>query len=465
MDPGEPVEVFYGGAAGGGKSDWMLQAALQYADVPGYAAIIFRRTYADLSLPGALMERAGEWLSGTPARWVDRDKTWAFPSGASLTFGYLEHDVDRYRYKSAEFQMIGFDELTQFTERQYTYLFSRLRRLEGVPVPLRMLSASNPGDRGHAWVRDRFIEPREKVRNRVFIPAKIRDNPHLDKPAYLASLSHLGPVLQLQLAEGIWDAYEGLAYRLIKGVHVVPAFPVDNWWGRFEAMDYGTAAPTSWGCFATDYDGNVIAHGLHHKPGYPSDTAAAIHLARERWWGRRDDGRLVPAMCYGPADLKRRWGSLDVHGREVTAELEFNERGLFFAPAQMDRRAGYVRVAEMLKPDPERPFPDWHPLRGELGAPRFFILDTDELEPLRSAIRDAPLEDEDSAMSRFPLEAVDAEWESKQGHAHAMLRYALMSRPSPSPEPRPVNEDPRAAQVQARLDQMARREADDLVNA
>ena len=46
------IEALFGGAAGGGKSSALLMAALQYVDVPGYSAILFRRTFADLSLPG-----------------------------------------------------------------------------------------------------------------------------------------------------------------------------------------------------------------------------------------------------------------------------------------------------------------------------------------------------------------------------------------------------------------------------
>jgi len=93
-------------------------AALQYVDVPGYAAILFRRTFRDLALPGALMDRAGEWLGGTDAHWDAQNATWRFPSGATLSFGYLEHEQDKYRYQSAEFQFCGFDELAQFAESQ-----------------------------------------------------------------------------------------------------------------------------------------------------------------------------------------------------------------------------------------------------------------------------------------------------------------------------------------------------------
>ena len=132
-------EALYGGAAGGGKSDALLMAALQYVSVPSYAALLLRRTYADLSLPGALMSRAFEWLIPTDARWKSSEKTWVFPSGATLTFGYLDHSGSEYRYQSSEFQFIGFDELTQFRESQYRYLFSRLRRLADDSVPLSLI--------------------------------------------------------------------------------------------------------------------------------------------------------------------------------------------------------------------------------------------------------------------------------------------------------------------------------------
>jgi predicted phage terminase large subunit-like protein len=202
------LEGFYGGATGGGKSDALLMAALQFAEVPGYSALLLRRTYADLSLPEALMDRAQEWLSGTGAKWHADTKTWAFPSGASLTFGYLDHERSKYRYQGAAFQFIGFDEVTQFPETAYQYLFSRLRRLEDSHVPIRMRAASNPGDIGHDWVKRRFIIPtcsELTAQKRFFVPAYLEDNPHIDQITYDDALNKLDPVTREQLRHGDWD--------------------------------------------------------------------------------------------------------------------------------------------------------------------------------------------------------------------------------------------------------------------
>lgn len=275
-------EVFFGGAAGGGKSDALLIAALEYVHVKGYAAILFRRTYADLALPKALMSRAKEWLTNTPAKWRDVDKTWQFPSGATLTFGYLETDADRYRYQSAEFQFIGFDELTQFSESQYTYLFSRLRRLAGVEIPLRMRAASNPGGMGARWVQERFVPEDftpemaddpvvfwkeginadgETVR-RAFVPARIQDNPSLDRVEYEESLNELDAVTREQLLKGDWQIRErGNVYPAwedgVSGRHVIT-------WSQF-AKVYGVRhIPTHW----------LGAHG--HDPGFDPDPRAGV---------------------------------------------------------------------------------------------------------------------------------------------------------------------------------------------
>jgi predicted phage terminase large subunit-like protein len=208
-------EVFYGGAAGGGKSEALLMAALQYVDVPGYSALILRRTYKDLSLPNAIMDRARQWLRASDAHWSPSKYTFEFPSGAKLTFGYIQYEADVYQYDSAEFQFIGFDELTQFLEPQYRFMFGRLRRtneLRDAGVPLRMRAASNPGGVGHLWCKNRFIK--DFTPDRLFIPANIKDNRHLDYNEYVKQLSQLDPILRAQRLDGDWDVdYQGNAFN------------------------------------------------------------------------------------------------------------------------------------------------------------------------------------------------------------------------------------------------------------
>lgn len=204
-------EAFYGGAAGGGKSDALLMGALQYVDVPGYSALLLRKTYSDLTLPGALLPRAREWLApyveSGEVKWNDKDRTYYFPTGgapATITFGYLEHPKDKYRYQSAEFQFVGVDELTQIDRESYRYMFSRVRRLKGSKVPIRVRSASNPGNDGHEWVQQRFmVEGPSK--GRIFIPAKMTDNPYLDQEEYDQALQELDPVTRAQLRDGNWS--------------------------------------------------------------------------------------------------------------------------------------------------------------------------------------------------------------------------------------------------------------------
>lgn len=198
--------AMYGGQAGGGKSDALIMSALQYVDIPGYAAILIRQSFPDLKQPGAIMARAKEWLIGQPGiKWNENDRQFTFPSGAKLVFGFLKRDEDVQQYRSAEFQFIGFDELTQFSEYQYTYMESRLRRLAGSDVPLRMRSATNPGGKGHQWVRRTYVDE-TKEEDYAFIPATIRDNVHLDQKEYIQSLENLDPYTRAQYLHGDWNA-------------------------------------------------------------------------------------------------------------------------------------------------------------------------------------------------------------------------------------------------------------------
>lgn len=223
------LEALYGGSAGSGKSDALLMAALQYVDRPGYNALILRRTYRDLALPGAIMDRAHEWLRDTDAHWNGIDKCWLFPSGAKLQFGYLDTEVDKYRYQGSQLQAVFFDELTQFQESQYVYLLSRIRRLRGVDIPLRVRSATNPGGLGHDWVKRRFVDE-ETRESRVFVPAKLADNTFLDQESYRTSLQALDSITRRQLLDGEWVRdLTGLVYRFAEERNGITTLPTGSW--------------------------------------------------------------------------------------------------------------------------------------------------------------------------------------------------------------------------------------------
>jgi len=231
------LEVLFGGAAGGSKTASLLIAALQYADQPNYNALIVRRTYAELAMPGATMSLANEWLSKTDAKKV-KGQDYVFPAGATLTFGYLSRPDDKYRYGSANYDYIGVDEAAEFPiVDDYTFLFSRIRRRKGSKIPPRMRLAANPVGPGATWLKKRFItfpgadnlksepcflcshfhwdkpcanecdcERNPNSEPRLYVPAKLDDNPYIDVDAYLRSLAQLDPFMRQALRNGDWNA-------------------------------------------------------------------------------------------------------------------------------------------------------------------------------------------------------------------------------------------------------------------
>ena len=281
----DDLEVLYGGAAGGGKTAALLMGALQYADTPDYSALLLRRTYPDLALPKTLMDLAHRWLKGTQARWSGRDHCYVFPSGAKLVFGYCEHPGDEERYRSSEFQYIGVDEVTEWRENQYTFLFSRLRRPKNLDVPLRMRCATNPGGVGHEWVKQRFlVEASESGRR--FIPARLFDNPQIDQASYVRSLMNLDPVRRAQILDGDWDINpEGCKFQ--RGwFRIVDDYPrgyriVRNWDKASTEPERGKDPDWTVGVKATLVEGVFYVLDMVRFRGTPQLNEATIRQVAE----------------------------------------------------------------------------------------------------------------------------------------------------------------------------------------
>ena len=199
--------VAYGGARGGGKS-WAVRqkaklAALYY---PGIRMLLLRRSYPELR-ENHILPLQSE-LKGI-ARWKEGEKSFVFPGGSRLKFGYCDNDGDVLRYQGQEYDLIFMDEATQFTEYQFGVLTACLRGANNFPK--RMYLTCNPGGVGHQWVKrlfvDRQYKPAENPADYTFIPARVYDNKVLMKrdPGYAAMLEQLEPDLKRAWLEGDWD--------------------------------------------------------------------------------------------------------------------------------------------------------------------------------------------------------------------------------------------------------------------
>lgn len=314
-------------------------AAAQYVDVPGYSALLLRRSFPDLNQPDAMIPRSKEWWHGK-AHWNGQEKRWTFPSGATISFGYLEHEDDVMQYQGAAFHFCGIDELTQHVERNYLYLSSRLRKPADGPlakVPLRLRAASNPGSKGHDWVRKRFIPSAfltadEEtqfsrpwyVEDRFFIPARLEDNPSLNIVEYDRQLAVLDPVTRAQLRKGDWKAHAGGRFRA-------------EWWRRYRLdldvlrLDDGTFVILS------DVPRVVIVDPANRKTKASKYTAIGVYgdLGRQRIAcldmvrEQLSIEEIVPAI----ARVCRRWNpevcGIEANGFQIAIVAEArNNRGI-----------------------------------------------------------------------------------------------------------------------------------------
>ena len=273
------TELFFGGAAGGGKSDFLLGDFLAGARKHGkyWRGIIFRQSYPQLE---ELQIRAQELFIPMGAYYRDKSATWFFPNKATLKFRHLENEKACENYQGHQYTWIGIDELGNYpTEYVWTFMLSRLRSARGIPCYIR--GTANPGGVGHGWLKHRFIdnaipnqirkiEVRDEAtgeiyyQTRVFVPSKLTDNQILMKndPGYKTSLLTLPEHMRRALLEGDWSVFSGQIFsEFSENKHVVkPSELVPGVWFKFCAMDWGYTRPFSIGWYAVNSEGRMIRY-------------------------------------------------------------------------------------------------------------------------------------------------------------------------------------------------------------
>lgn len=357
--PEDCFEGFYGGAAAGGKSEVLLMdpVANNRIQHPQFQGIIFRRTYPQLE--ESLIPRSHEWYPHFGGKYNDTKHVWTFPSGATIRFGHMEKDKDAREHDTAQYNYVAFDELTHFSEFQYRYITSRIRKgKKGLPSVIR--SASNPGNIGHAWVRARFIEPAieggkmlfdpKSKTYRIYIPAKLQDNPYIMEadPGYYDRLNLLPEAERRAKMDGDWWAFAGQVFsefRVVRrdnepanAVHVIDPFEIPSYWRRILFVDWGFRAMTYAGWLAIAPDDRVFLYREYHcKKKNISEWGA--DLARIS----RIDGHLETVVIDPSADQHR--------GQDKTILQQFIEASEFeyVEKADNDRISGKMLVHEFLR--------------------------------------------------------------------------------------------------------------------
>lgn len=238
--------AIYGGAAGGGKTYGLLMEPLRYMNVKKFRAVIFRQNYTQITVSGGLWEESLAMYSGIKGAVGTKSPkyNWSFKGGAKVYFDYLTRDQDVMKWQGSQITFMGFDELTHFSKKQFTYMMSRNRSTCGVKPYIR--ATCNPD--AESWVADfiawwidpntgypipersgrirymvtvddefqfadtweelckRYGVKKNKCKTVTFIASKLSDNKELMKkdPSYLANLEALTLVDKERLLKGNW---------------------------------------------------------------------------------------------------------------------------------------------------------------------------------------------------------------------------------------------------------------------
>lgn len=342
-------EVLYGGAAGGGKSYGQLIDALLYAmRYPGSKQIIFRRTFPELEK--SLIRNALSIYPGEIYNYSRTVHTGTFVNGSLIDFAYCDSENDVFKYQSAEYDVIRFDELTHFTEQMYVYLISRCRGANNYPKHIK--STTNPGGIGHSWVKSRFIDigapdtvHTVSGNTRIFIPAKLTDNRFLmlSDPDYAKRLESLSERDKLALLHGCWDIEEGRFFQSFdRKLHVIRPFRVTDDYIKYITLDYGLDMLAAYKIAVDSHRRAFVTDELYTGKDNGGDGLIVSDAARElKKLIAGDDIRTV----FAPPDL---WNRQKDSGKSIAAL--FHENGISLTRAPNSRVAGWLELKEWLMP-------------------------------------------------------------------------------------------------------------------
>lgn len=244
-------EVCYGGAAGGGKTFVQCVDALRYAiKYPGSKQVIIRRTFAELER-NVIRQSLAIFPQKPFATYNSTKHLWTFANGSIIEFAYLARENDVFLFQGMEIDVLRIDESTHIPYSSVDYLRSRVRG--ATPIPRSMKFSTNPGNIGHMWVKNRYVDPAPPLHvfkggddsTRLYIPASVYDNKVLmqNDPGYVRRLESMQDEAQKQmLLFGNWNIAAGAFFNEFdQKVHTKEPFDVvaDKGVKLYRSIDYG----------------------------------------------------------------------------------------------------------------------------------------------------------------------------------------------------------------------------------
>jgi hypothetical protein len=133
-----------GGGAFGGKTWALTIEPLRHVNNPAFSTVYFRRTYPELTNPGGVWDEMRRWYPLLGAKSNRSDLVWTFPSGMRVQCSHLQWEDSVDSWAGAQVPLINFDQLEQFTERQFWFLLSRNRSASGVKGYVRATCNPDP---------------------------------------------------------------------------------------------------------------------------------------------------------------------------------------------------------------------------------------------------------------------------------------------------------------------------------
>ena len=328
----------YGGARGGGKSYALrYKLLLMCLSYPGIRVLLIRRSYPELQENHIRPMR--ELLAAHPevAVYHEKEKCFSFSCGSTMLFGYLSDRGDLLRYQGGNFDVVAFDEATQFDEYAFRVMSATVRGANDFPK--RMYLTCNPGGVGHGWVKRLFIDRDFHMGERHcdyrFIPASVYDNEALMKanPDYVTQLESLPDALRAAWLDGKWDVFAGQFFsEFDEKKHVTSPFTFPKDTAFYCAVDYGLDMLAAL-FIAVTADGRAYVYDEIYESDLIVSRAAAKICEKLR----------ADMTVIAPADL---WGRGKDSGRSA-AEL-FAEGGVYFTKLVPSRIDGWLSLKEWL---------------------------------------------------------------------------------------------------------------------